>query len=95
MSENKKEKDVLLKYYKKYGDDKTRWFLDNGKKAGLDAFINPIINLYTKDRSINLLHEFNKTKIKRLIKYIEDVICGKIERKLLPYSDPQQFDQAS
>jgi len=94
MAEVKKEKNKLEKYYKKYGDDKTRWFLENGKKAGLDGFINPIMNLYTKDRNINLLHEFNKKKTKRLIKYLEDVICGKIEGKLLPYSDSKQYNEA-
>ncbi len=81
MSEINKEKDNLVKYHQKYGDKKTEWFLDSVENPVIDQLFKPIIKILTKDRYLNLVHEFIHSRFRKIPRFLLDLYCAKFEKK--------------
>ncbi|MGV9204031.1 MAG: uroporphyrinogen decarboxylase family protein [Promethearchaeia archaeon] len=76
------KKENLKKYYEKYGDNKSQWFLDSVSYPIIEKVFNPVIHLLTKDRYINVIAKYAQTSFHRVSKYVLDLLCAKIEKKL-------------
>ncbi len=82
MVKKDKKKDKLSKYRDKYGNNKTQWFLDSVENPVLDRAFKPIINILTKDRYLNVLHEFNRSMLRKPPLILLDILSAKIEKKI-------------
>lgn len=61
---------------------KTQRFLDSTEKPIIDKMFDPIVNIMTKDRYINLTNQFLQSPLKKLPQFLIDLLCAKIEKKL-------------
>ena len=63
-------------------ETKTQQFLASVENPLIDKLFNPIINILTKDRYLNLLYNYKTSRMQKIPKKLLDIITAKIERKL-------------
>ncbi len=72
----------LSKYYKRYGLDKTKWFLDSTENHVVDKFFSPILKILTNDNCLSILYKYRTSKIRKIPHFLLDVAGAKLEKGL-------------